>query len=40
MNTEVAPRGTTEIRAQVGPQEKFLSCNADVAFYGGSAGGG
>src|SRR6056297_1192112 len=29
-----------EIRAQPGPQERFLSCNADVAFYGGAAGGG
>lgn len=28
------------IRPQPGPQEKFLSCNADVAFYGGAAGGG
>jgi predicted phage terminase large subunit-like protein len=29
-----------EIRAQPGPQERFLSCSADVAFYGGAAGGG
>lgn len=28
------------IRPQPGPQEKFLSCPADVAFYGGAAGGG
>lgn len=29
-----------EIRPQKGPQEAFLSTPADVAFYGGSAGGG
>lgn len=29
-----------EIRPQVGPQEKFISCPADIAIYGGSAGGG
>lgn len=29
-----------EIRPQGGPQELFLSSNADVAFYGGAAGGG
>lgn len=34
-----APR-TNPIRAQVGPQQQFLSSAADVAFYGGSAGGG
>lgn len=28
------------IQAQPGPQQKFLSCPADVAFYGGAAGGG
>jgi len=27
------------IKAQPGPQEEFLSCNADVVFYGGAAGG-
>ena len=31
---------TTEIRPQAGPQEQFLSTPADVAFYGGAAGGG
>ncbi|EMK02953.1 Terminase-like family protein [Leptospira kirschneri] len=29
-----------EIRPQAGPQEAFLSTPADIAFYGGSAGGG
>lgn len=29
-----------EIKPQPGPQTDFLKCNADVAFYGGSAGGG
>ena len=28
------------IRPQVGPQELFLSTPADIAFYGGAAGGG
>lgn len=28
------------IRPQPGPQEQFLSCPADIAIYGGSAGGG
>jgi len=28
------------IRPQEGPQEQFLNCPADVAFYGGAAGGG
>lgn len=30
----------TDIRPQPGPQEKFLACSADVAVYGGAAGGG
>ena len=29
-----------EIRPNAGPQEQFLSCQADIAIYGGSAGGG
>lgn len=29
-----------EIRPQAGPQEEFLSTSADIAFYGGAAGGG
>lgn len=29
-----------EIRPQPGPQTAFLECDADVVFYGGSAGGG
>lgn len=28
------------IQPQKGPQEMFLSCTADIAFYGGAAGGG
>lgn len=28
------------IRPQPGPQEAFLSCDADIALYGGGAGGG
>lgn len=31
---------TIEIRPQEGAQERFLKCNADIAFYGGAAGGG
>jgi predicted phage terminase large subunit-like protein len=30
----------TELRPQPGPQERFLASQADVAFYGGAAGGG
>ncbi len=29
-----------ELRPQSGPQENFLSTSADVAVYGGAAGGG
>ena len=29
-----------EIRPQAGPQEAFLRCSADIAIYGGAAGGG
>ena len=29
-----------ELRPQPGPQERFLSSEADIAIYGGSAGGG
>jgi predicted phage terminase large subunit-like protein len=29
-----------EIRPQKGPQEKFMSTSADIALYGGAAGGG
>lgn len=29
-----------ELRPQPGPQERFLSCPADIAIYGGAAGGG
>lgn len=28
------------LRPQEGPQEKFLSTKADIAIYGGAAGGG
>jgi predicted phage terminase large subunit-like protein len=31
---------TIEIRPQQGPQETFLSTSADIAIYGGAAGGG
>ncbi|MEP3245057.1 MAG: phage terminase large subunit [Sneathiella sp.] len=30
----------TEIRPQKGPQERFLASSADIAIYGGAAGGG
>lgn len=30
----------TDIRPQAGPQTTFLSCPADIVFYGGGAGGG
>jgi hypothetical protein len=29
-----------EIRPQIGPQENFLASHADIAIYGGAAGGG
>jgi hypothetical protein len=29
-----------KIGPQAGPQEQFLSSSADIAFYGGAAGGG
>ncbi len=32
--------GETEIRPQAGPQEAFLSTPADIAIFGGQAGGG
>ena len=32
--------GVTQIRAQPGPQEKFLSSPADIVIFGGAAGGG
>nr|DAU02571.1 MAG TPA: Podovirus DNA encapsidation protein (Gp16) [Caudoviricetes sp.] len=28
------------LKPQPGPQEKFLSCPADICIYGGAAGGG
>ena len=31
---------TNEIRPQSGPQEQFLATDADIAIYGGAAGGG
>jgi predicted phage terminase large subunit-like protein len=34
------PADAIVIRPQPGPQTQFLSCDADVVFYGGSAGGG
>lgn len=38
-STSTSPR-TAEIRPQPGPQEAFLSSPADIAIYGGAAGGG
>lgn len=35
-----SPVQTIEIRPQPGPQEAFLATPADVAFFGGAAGGG
>lgn len=32
--------GALEIRPQAGPQEQLLSCSADIAIFGGGAGGG
>lgn len=32
--------GVTELKPQPGPQEQFLSTQADICIYGGSAGGG
>lgn len=37
---EGAVAGATIIRPQTGPQTAFLSSSADIAIYGGSAGGG
>jgi hypothetical protein len=34
------PIHTIEIRPQPGKQEDFLSTSADIAIYGGAAGGG
>ena len=36
----MAEKQRTEIAAQPGPQEDFLASEADIAFYGGAAGGG
>lgn len=33
-------KSNTVIRPQAGPQEQFLSTSADIAIYGGAAGGG
>lgn len=33
-------RESITIRPQQGPQESFLATNADLAIYGGAAGGG
>ncbi len=35
-----SPQEVIEIRAQPGPQERFLSTVADIVIYGGAAGGG
>lgn len=34
------PDNVVTVRPQVGPQETFAACAADIAFYGGAAGGG
>lgn len=34
------PAERVELRAQPGPQERFAACSADIALYGGAAGGG
>lgn len=39
-NVQSAPRTAEIFKPQPGPQEQFLSCQADVAIYGGAAGGG
>lgn len=31
---------TVQLKPQAGPQTQFLGCPADIAFYGGAAGGG
>jgi hypothetical protein len=38
--TDVGNNPMPEIRPQRGPQERFLSASADIAIYGGAAGGG
>lgn len=40
MKSQETQQGPIVYRAQPGPQEQFLRCSADIAFYGGSAGGG
>lgn len=39
-STSQATAETIEFRPQPGPQEMFLSTSADIALYGGAAGGG
>lgn len=34
------PPAENRIKPQAGPQTDFLKSSADIAFYGGSAGGG
>lgn len=36
----MAAEPVAEVRPQLGPQEAFLATSADIAFYGGAAGGG
>lgn len=38
--SEAATADVVEVRPQTGPQEAFLSSDADVVVYGGAAGGG
>jgi predicted phage terminase large subunit-like protein len=37
---EPSPPDRVELRPQPGPQERFAACSADIALYGGAAGGG
>lgn len=34
------PAGAMIVKPQAGPQTRFLTCSADIVFYGGAAGGG
>lgn len=39
-NSQIDLSGAVTIEPQAGPQTQFLSCEADIAIYGGAAGGG
>lgn len=40
MNYPTSEISYSELRPQAGPQTKFIRCPADIALYGGAAGGG